>query len=100
MHKLTVFYGHPEDASAFDEYYSSKHAPLAKNVPGLAQFTYGRCEPLGGVEPDYYLIAELAFDSRATLENALASPAGQAASADLQNFATGGVTMLVHESAE
>ncbi|RZL81419.1 MAG: EthD family reductase [Rhodococcus sp. (in: high G+C Gram-positive bacteria)] len=97
MHKLTVCYGQPQDSSAFDEYYTSKHAPLAKTVPGMVRFTYGKCEPLGGVTPDYYLIAELAFDSRPDLEAALQSPQGQTASADLANFATGGVTMLVHE---
>jgi uncharacterized protein (TIGR02118 family) len=45
-----------------------------------------------------YLVAILHFDSMADVNAALASPEGQAAAADLPNFATGGATLLIYES--
>ena len=48
----------------------------------------------------YHLVAELSFDSMADLQAGLASPEGQAAAADLANFATGGVTLLTYDVRE
>jgi uncharacterized protein (TIGR02118 family) len=42
----------------------------------------------------YIIIASLYFESQEALGAALQSPEGHAAAADVQNFATGGVTML------
>jgi uncharacterized protein (TIGR02118 family) len=47
--------------------------------------------------PAPHLVALLSFDSAATLQAGLASPEGQAAGADLANFATGGASMFVYE---
>jgi hypothetical protein len=44
-----------------------------------------------------YLVAILNFDSMADLSAALASPEGQAAAADLPNFASGGATLLIYD---
>ena len=43
----------------------------------------------------YYLIAELSYASQEVFGAAMESPEGQAAGADVPNFATGGVTMFV-----
>ena len=40
-------------------------------------------------------MAEMAFDSRADLDAALASDAGRESGMDLRNFAGAGVTMLI-----
>jgi uncharacterized protein (TIGR02118 family) len=40
-------------------------------------------------------MAEMAFDSRADLDAALASDAGIQSGRDLRNFATAGVTLLI-----
>ena len=50
--------------------------------------------PDGG-RPAYYRMAELYFASEAHLHAALGLPEAQAAIADISNFATGGVTMIV-----
>jgi uncharacterized protein (TIGR02118 family) len=91
MHVLTVGYGQPGDQAA---YYQSTHRPLAQRVPGLLSFTARRCASLDASAPPYYLIAELAFPSAEALAAALASPEGQAAAADIANFASN-VTMFV-----
>lgn len=45
----------------------------------------------------YYLIADLYFENMGALQAALQSPQGQAAAGDLQNFASGGVTLVAGE---
>ena len=95
MHILTVLYGHPEDPSAFDAYYTGTHDPLARKIPNLREFTYRHVASLDQNPPPYYLIAELSFDSLGDLQEGMGSPEGQAAAGDVPNFATGGVTMFV-----
>jgi uncharacterized protein (TIGR02118 family) len=50
---------------------------------------------MDGTTPPYYLIAELGFDSLEDLQGGMESDAGQAAVADVPNFAGAGVTMFV-----
>ena len=95
MHVLTVCYGHPTDPAAFDAYYTSTHVPLAEKIPGMASYTYRHCASLDGSQPPYHMIAELSFPSRDAMNAALTSPEAQVATADVPNFATGGVTMFV-----
>lgn len=95
MHLLTVAYGHPSDPAAFDDHYTSTHSPLARKVPGVREFTARRCASLDDTPPPYHLIAQLGFDSAEDLQAGLASPEGQAAAADLANFADGGATLFV-----
>jgi uncharacterized protein (TIGR02118 family) len=95
MHALTVCYGHPADPAAFDAHYTSTHVPLTEKLPGLESFTYRHCASLHGSPPPHYLLAQLSFASADALGAAMASPEGQAAGADVPNFATGGATMFI-----
>ena len=47
-HQMTVLYHHPDDASAFDAYYDSNHAPLAATIPGLRSYDVLRPVPNPG----------------------------------------------------
>ena len=95
MIRLTVLYGHPQDPIAFDQYYHNVHVPLARQMRGLNGWTIGKCQAIEpGQTPPYYLIVGPYADSREAMEAILASPEGQAAVADVANFATGGVTFL------
>ena len=95
MHVLTVCYGHPTDPAAFDAHYTNTHAPLAEKIPGMSSFTYRHTASLDGTQPPYFLIAELSFPSQEVMGASLGTPEAQAATADVPNFATGGVTMFV-----
>jgi len=98
MVKLTVLYGPPTDPAAFDKYYLETHVPLADAIPGLRRNEVSRVSgSLDGSTPLYHLQAELYFDSPDALTTALGSAEGAAAAADLANFATGGVTMMMSE---
>lgn len=99
MAKLIALYRHPKDPAFFDDYYRSRHVPLARAIPGLRSYEVS-AGPVGtpaGPAP-FHLVAELGFDSMADLRAALASPQGQATAADLANFATGGVDLLVYDT--
>lgn len=93
MATLLALYAQPTDPAAFDAYYFSTHVPIAKRVPGLLSYHVGR-NPGTIAGTPCYLVAALEFASPEAIQAALASPEGQAAAADLGNFASGGVTLL------
>jgi uncharacterized protein (TIGR02118 family) len=97
--QLVVLYNTPADPTASEQYYQGTHVPIAKRIPGLRSYTInkGPIAAPAGASP-YFLIATLTFDSLDALQAALGSPEGAAAAADVPNFATGGVTMLMCET--
>jgi len=101
MARLLVMYKTPRDAAAFDKHYAKKHIPIAKKIPGVRQYeiSKGGVATPGGPAP-YHLIAILHFDDMAAIQRAFASAEGQAAVADVQAFATGGVDIFMFESAD
>ncbi len=101
MVRLLVLYGQPKDPAAFDKYYHETHIPLAKQMKGLKKWTVGKVTGTANGEPSpYYYIADLYLTNRAAFDELLASPEGQAAVADVPNYATGGVTFLYTEVEE
>jgi uncharacterized protein (TIGR02118 family) len=101
MAKVVVMYKQPADPAAFDAYYADVHIPLAKKIVGLERFevSKGPIATPGGASP-YYFVATLAFASMSVLQQAMGSPEGRAAGADMANFATGGADLLMFESEE
>jgi uncharacterized protein (TIGR02118 family) len=101
MASLVVTYKTPTDPAAFDKYYFATHVPIAKTIPGLRKYEVSR-GPVAtpGGPSDIHLVATLRFDDMAALQTALGSPQGQAAAADIANFATGGADMILFDSAE
>ena len=95
MPRLIALYNHPEDTDAFDRHYREVHSPIVSRYPSLRNLRLSKLAGVGGREPAYYLMAEMAFDSAADLDQALASEAGAASARDLRNFAGAGVTMFI-----
>lgn len=92
-YQLTVLYHPPTDPRAFNTHYDEVHTPLAAKLPGLRGFTISH--PAGdGTVPTYHLVAVLVWDTKEDMDAAFDSPDGHAAVADLENFASAGVTML------
>ncbi len=97
--KLIALYKTPADAAAFDAYYTSTHAPLAKQIPGLRRYEVSTGPVNGPAGPSgVHLVAVLHFDSAEAIGQALASAEGSAAARDLGNFAQAGVDLLVFDS--
>lgn len=98
MVKLTLLYGHPANAASFESYYAGTHLPLAAKITGVRRAEFSLVSgAIDGSKSPYYRIAELYFDDLAQLGTSMGSAGGQAAVADLSNFATGGVTTIVSE---
>lgn len=101
MAKLVAIYKKPANPQAFDDYYFSKHVPIASRIPGLRSNEVSKgpvLSPQG--DTPYHRVALLSFDSMAALQEALASPEGRATAADLANFADAGVELLIFDSRE
>jgi len=96
MLKATILYGHPTDPDAFEKYYAETHLPIAAKMKGVTkvELTKFMSAPDGG-KAAYYRMFELFFPGPAEMQQTMSSPEGQAAAADLSNFATGGVTMII-----
>jgi uncharacterized protein (TIGR02118 family) len=99
MAQLVVMYKTPKDPAAFDKHYFTTHVPLAKRTPGLRKYEVSK-GPVGtpAGPSAYHLIALLHYDDVAAIQQAMASAEGKAAVADLQNFATGGVDILIFDT--
>jgi uncharacterized protein (TIGR02118 family) len=99
LFQLTALYNHPEDAASFDKHYDGTHAVLAAKLPGLQRYTVSRPGPdPEGNPPAYHLVAVLEWEDQATFGAGMAGPEGEAALADLANFAGAGVTMLTGDA--
>jgi uncharacterized protein (TIGR02118 family) len=99
MVKLIVLFSQPEDASAFEDHWANHHVPLAQQIPNVRQLETAKVTGTpDGSQPPYHRVAELSFDSADEMQAAMGSPEGQQAVGDFQNFATGGVTVLVAET--
>ena len=97
--RLIALYATPEDPAAFDTHYRDVHAPIVRRYPGIRDLRLTRADGVAGRPPAFYLMAEMAFDSRADLDAALVSEAGVESGRDLRNFAGAGVTILVVDDA-
>lgn len=93
-YQVTVLYNRPDDPAAFDRYYDDVHVAIGSKIPGLQSYTVSRPGPDENGEPAYHLIATLKFETQEAMAGALSSEEGQAAVADIPNFATGGAKML------
>jgi uncharacterized protein (TIGR02118 family) len=94
--KLTVLYGHPTDPAAFERYYAETHMPLVSKMSGFSSTEKAKVVGTpGGEKPAFYRMFEFWFESEGAMQATMGSPEGKAAVADLGNFATGGVTVLV-----
>ena len=96
MIKLTVLYGHPTDVAAFEDYYKNTHLPIAAKMTGFekVEFTKFISAP-DGSSPAHYRMAEFWFTNPDALQATMSSHEGLAAAADIANFTTGGVSIMV-----
>jgi uncharacterized protein (TIGR02118 family) len=98
--RLTVAYNQPPDADAFFDHYEHVHVGLARAIPGLESFEWSKvvATPTGETAR-YALLAELTFDSMESFGAGLGSAEGQAAAADVADFAANGCDMFISEIA-
>jgi uncharacterized protein (TIGR02118 family) len=96
MPKLIVLYPPPNDPATFEHRYRSEHGPMVlEKIPGLQKFVAAQVlgSPAGAAP--YQRVAELYFDSMASLQAALASPGGQTTVAHAMEISTGGPPVVL-----
>lgn len=92
-----MLYPKPDNPESFDRHYREVHIPLAKKLPGLRRYTVSRGSGrVRGGDP-YYLVAELDWDDRESMQLAFQSPEGKAASEDVPTFAPDGTLSMVFD---
>ncbi|SRR5213593_2832648 len=96
---VMVLYNRPKDTVAFEKYYAEKHVPLfaahAQEIGVTRAELVKFAVTIDGQPPTLYREADLRFESREALDKGVATPGFKAVAADLANFATGGVTVLI-----
>ncbi|MFH5821874.1 EthD family reductase [Georgenia sp. AZ-5] len=97
MYRITATYHHPDDPQQFLDHYRATHSRLATQLPGLRNYEWGQCETLDGSRSPHFLVAIMDWDTKEDAISALASPEGQAAAADMGNFAQAGADVSFHE---
>jgi uncharacterized protein (TIGR02118 family) len=97
MAKLVALYKKPSNPAEFDDKYFNEHVGLASKIPGLTHMEVSKVHssPMG--ETEWYLIAELTFESIEALKAGMSSPEGKTAGKNVMSFARDLVTMLFVE---
>lgn len=99
MIRVVALHNPPVELSSYDDYYVNVHMPLVRSVPGVRNIRFGRVlRAADGGRPPYFLISDVYFDDEEALQRALDSPEMAAAFADVPNFATGGVSIMICEA--
>lgn len=96
MMKVTALFGHPTNPDEFDKQWADRHTPLVAKLKDVARFEFTKfvAAPDRG-KPAFYYMSEAYFTTLAQMEQALATAEGQALVAEIANFATGGVTVMI-----
>jgi uncharacterized protein (TIGR02118 family) len=94
MHKLLVLYPEPTDPDHFRDYYVNKHLPLATSMPGMLAWRYSFDVSAKQGESPYFAVFEAEFADAEAYAASSASPEGRATSADVANYATGGIVVI------
>ena len=100
MAKIIVLFGKPKDPELFDKQYWEDHVPMAKQMPGLKNYTVHKVVGAPRSDPPYYQVVELEFENMDSLKKALSSEAGRDSGRHSVKIATGGITFLYAESKE
>ena len=94
MHKLLVLYPEPTDPDHFRDYYVNKHLPLVARMPGLLAWRYSFEVTATQGQTPYFAVFEAEFADAAAMTASRESPQGRQVSADVANYASGGVVVM------
>jgi uncharacterized protein (TIGR02118 family) len=94
MVKLVALYRKPADPAAFDKAYFETHVPLVRKIPGLRRVEIARVIGAPRGEPEFYLMAEMYFEDKPSMDRAMSSPENAEAGKNLMGFARGLATFL------
>jgi uncharacterized protein (TIGR02118 family) len=97
MVTLYALFRNPEDPEAFDSHFNDAFVPLLKQVPGLRGLQVTRITGAALGESKYHMVAQLTFDNRRAMDEALASKEGKSVVRDIMSFAADLITVFFGE---
>lgn len=96
MIKLIAIYARSEDAAQFTRHLTEVHLPLVAKFPGLLSLRHADTVS-AETGHDGCAVVECEFEDEASMRIALASPEGEAAAADVPNYAAAGVQIFTYQ---
>jgi uncharacterized protein (TIGR02118 family) len=87
MVSLFAMFRKPDDTEEFEKHFRTVRVPLVRKYPGLIRHSITRVDPDTPDHERWYLIEEMVFESRDSMDAALASAEGKAVTRDLLHFA-------------
>jgi uncharacterized protein (TIGR02118 family) len=97
MVTLYALFRKPEDETAFETHFNDSLVPLLKSVPGLRGLQVTRVTGAALGESKYHVVAQLSFDNRRAMDEALASKEGKSVVRDIMGFAADLITVFFGE---
>jgi len=97
MFKLVALYKTPKDIAAFEKHYQEVHMPITLKIPKIKEVRVNRVfgSPMG--KSDYYLQAEICFNSKEDFKEAMKTPEAAASGKDAMQFAGDILTVFFAE---
>jgi uncharacterized protein (TIGR02118 family) len=86
MVELIVLYKTPNDPEHFEKYYREVHGPMTTKLAGVKSYSYGPVRAVDGGAGEFFWYWSGTFDSTQAAIDAMASPEGQAGTADVPNY--------------
>ncbi len=99
MHKVLILFGPPVDQAAFARYFEETHRPILDGLPRVDAIEVNWIAGSVSGDVSVHLLVELLFATEAALQDGLNSVAGQKMARDYPSFASGGVTILLGNTA-
>ena len=96
MHCLCVEYPAPADPEQFRTYYTTRHLPLAEQLPGLLSYEVAYPTPMSDRSDAPFCIFRGYFSSAEIMERALFSEVGAEVTSDVANYSPGGCRIYHH----
>ena len=97
---MTILYAlfrKPEEPESFDRHFQESLVPLLQKVPALRGLQLTRINGAALGESKYHVVAQLSFDNRRAMDEALSSKEGKAVVRDIMSFAADLVTVFFGE---
>lgn len=86
MAKMIVIYNEPTNKEGFEAHYHNVHIPLVQKLPFLKNAAVNMVRQTMNTNENFYLIAELEFDSLQEIGQALESQEGKEVAGDIANL--------------
>jgi len=87
MYKLVALYKTPQNTDEFEKHYKEIHTPITLKIPKMKEVRVNRVFGAPNGKPEYYMQAELCFETKEDFKEAMKSKEAMLSGKDLMGFA-------------